>query len=141
MIERHRGEQLTCNQWSDHGHSTETWKQHDRNKADEYTPLHVPTRARRVMRANSHYGSEVCLHLNSDAVDRLSRSIENPSERLGRHVHHQTSLPIPILDRLHDIAVRRQFSAIRSTIVHRPLHLIEHENRRPSMMMDRLFVV
>jgi len=42
---------------------------------------------------------------------------------------------------LHDIPVRRQFSAVRSTIVHRPLHLVEHENRRPSMMMDRLFVV
>ncbi len=25
--------------------------------------------------------------------------------------------------------------------MHRPLHLVEHENRRPSMMMDRLFVV
>src|SRR5262245_21613914 len=62
------------------------------------------------------------LHLNSDAVDRFSGSVENPSEWLRRQVHDQTSLAIPILDRLHDISVRRQFSAIWSNIVHGPLH-------------------
>ena len=107
---------------------------------DTTRPLFVLINSGPRSRASSHCRSEVRLHLNSDAVDRLSRSIENSSERLGCHVHDQTSLAIPILDRLHDIPVRRQFGAIRSTIVHRPLHLVEHENRRPSMMMDRLFV-
>src|SRR5262249_11298669 len=81
------------------------------------------------------------LHLNSDAVDRFSGSVENPSEWLRRQVHDQTSLAIPILDRLHDISVRRQFSAIWSNIVHGPLHLVEHEQRWPSVMMDGLFVL
>src|SRR5215831_18542974 len=49
------------------------------------------------------------LHLNSDAVDRLSGSVENPSEWLRRHVHDQTSLAVPFLNRLHDISVWRQF--------------------------------
>jgi hypothetical protein len=85
--------------------------------------------------------SGVRLHLNSDAVDRLPRSVENPSKWLRRHVCDQTSLTIPILDRLHDISVRRQFGAIWSKIVYWPLDLVEHKHRRPSMMMDGLFVV
>src|SRR3974377_117746 len=85
--------------------------------------------------------SGVRLHLNSDAVDRLFGSVENPSKWLRRHVHDQTSLAIPIFDRLHDISVRRQFSAIWGKIVYWPLDLVEHEHRWPSMMMDGLFVV
>jgi|RhiMetdeSRZDD1v2_1073273.scaffolds.fasta_scaffold82771_3 hypothetical protein len=85
--------------------------------------------------------SEIRLHLNSDAVDRLSGSVENPPEWLRCHIHDQASLAIPILDRLHDISVRRKLSPIWSNIVYRPLHLVEHEHRWPSMMMDRLFVV
>ncbi len=74
------------------------------------------------------------LHLNADAVDRLSGSVENPSERLRRHVHDQTSSPVPALDRLHDISVWRQLSAIWSKIVHRSLDLIEHEYRWQAMI-------
>src|SRR5262249_48423948 len=83
----------------------------------------------------------VRLHLNADAVDRLSGSVEDPSEWLRRHVHDQTSLAVPALDRLHDIAVRRQFSTIWSKVVYRSLDLVEHEYRWPAMMMDGLFVV
>src|SRR5215469_6695217 len=83
----------------------------------------------------------VRLHLNADAVDRLSGSVEDPSEWLRRHVHDQTSLAVPALDRLHDIAVWRQFSTIWSKVVYRSLDLVEHEYRRPAMMMDGLFVV
>src|SRR5215831_2941489 len=81
------------------------------------------------------------LHLNSDAVDRLSGSVENPSEWLRRHVHDQTSLAVPFLNRLHDISVWRQFGTIWSKIVYRSLDLIEHKYRWPPMMMNRLFVV
>src|SRR6516164_4502387 len=83
----------------------------------------------------------VRLHLNSDAVDRLFRSVENPSEWLRRHVHDQTSLAVPFLNRLHDISVWRQFSTIWSKIVYRSLDLVEHKYRWPPMMMDGLFVV
>src|SRR5215467_5782836 len=83
----------------------------------------------------------VRLHLNSDAVDRLSGSVENPSEWLRRHVHDQTSLAVPFLNRLHDITVWRQFGTIWSKIVYRSLDLIEHKYRWPPMMMNRLFVV
>ena len=83
----------------------------------------------------------VRLHLNPDAVNRLCGSVENSSEWLRRHLHDQTSLAIPALDRLHDISVRRQFGTIWSKIVYRALDLIEHEYRGPSMMMDGLLVV
>src|SRR5262249_4127876 len=79
------------------------------------------------------------LHLNSDAVDRLSGSVENPSKWLRCHVDDQTSLAIPILDRLHDISVRRKLSTIWSNIVYWPLHLVEHEHRWQSLLMDGLF--
>src|SRR3974377_436250 len=69
--------------------------------------------------------SGVRLHLNSDAVDRLFGSVENPPEWLRRHVHDQTSLALPILDRPHDVSVRRQFSAIWGKIVYCPLALAE----------------
>ena len=52
-----------------------------------------------------------CLHLDSDAVERLSRGVEEPVRlvaALRRHVHDQTSLTIPGLDRLYDIPVWRQ---------------------------------
>ena len=83
----------------------------------------------------------VRLHLNSDAVDGLFGTVENPSKWLRRHIHDQTSLAVPALDRLHDISVRRQFSTVRSKVVYRSLHLVEHEYRRPPMMMDGLFIV
>ena len=56
------------------------------------------------------------LHLNSDAVDRLSGSVENPSKWLRCHVDDQTPLAIPILNRSHDISVRRKLSTIWSNI-------------------------
>ena len=83
----------------------------------------------------------VRLHLNPDAVNRLCGRVENPSEWLRRHVHDQASLAVPVLDRLHDISVWRQFSTIWSKIVYRSLDLVEHEYRWPPMMMDGLLVV
>jgi hypothetical protein len=74
-------------------------------------------------------------------VDRLSGSVENPSEWLRRHIHDQASFAVPALDRLHDISVWRQLSTISSKIVYRSLDLVEHEYRWPSMMMDGLFVI
>ena len=82
-----------------------------------------------------------CLHLDSDAVERLSRGVEDPSGWLRRHVHNQTSLTIPRLDRLYDIPVWRQLRTVWSKIMHWPLDLVEHENRRPPMMVDGFFVV
>jgi hypothetical protein len=82
-----------------------------------------------------------CLHLDSDAVERLSRGVEDPSGWLRRHVYDQTSLTIPGLDRLYDIPVWRQLRTVRSKIMHWPLDLVEHENGRPPMMVDGFFVV
>jgi hypothetical protein len=39
------------------------------------------------------------LHLDSDAVDRLPRSVEDPSGRLRRHIHNQIALTLPRFDR------------------------------------------
>src|SRR5262249_9563978 len=76
-----------------------------------------------------------------DAGDRLSGSVEDPSEWLRRHVHDQTSLAVPASDRLHDIAGWRQFSTIWSKVVYRTLDLVEHEYRRQAMMMEAPFSV
>jgi hypothetical protein len=81
------------------------------------------------------------LHLDSDAVDRLPRGVEDPSGWLGCHVHNQTSLTIPPIDRLYDIAVWRQLRTVWSKIVHRWLDLVEHDDRRPPMMVEGFFVV
>jgi hypothetical protein len=81
------------------------------------------------------------LHLDSNAADRVRCGIENPSEWLQRHIYDQTSLTVPRLNRLDDIPVWRQLGAVWSKIVNRSLDLIEHEDRRPTMMMDRFFVV
>src|SRR5262249_41216677 len=97
--------------------------------------------ALRLLHAMGRPRLGVHLHLNSDAVDGLFGTVENPSEWLRRHVHDQTSLAVPVLDRLHDISVWRQFSTIWSKVVYRSLHLIEHEYRWPPMMMEGFFVV
>src|SRR5215469_6853443 len=81
------------------------------------------------------------LHLDSDAVDGPPRGVEDPSGWLRRHVHDQTSLTLPSLDRLYDIPVRRQLCTVRSEIMHWSLNLVEDENRRPPMMVDGFFVV
>ena len=74
-------------------------------------------------------------------MERLSRGVEDPSGWLRRHVHNQTSLTIPSLDRLYDIPVWRQLRTVWSKIMHWSLDLVEHENRRPPMMVDGFFVV
>src|SRR6516165_4856629 len=81
------------------------------------------------------------LHLDSDAVDGPPRGVKDPSGWLRRHVHDQTSLTVPGLDRLYDIPVRRQLGTVRSDIMHWSLNLVEDENRRPPMMVDGFFVV
>ena len=68
------------------------------------------------------------LHLDSDAVDRRFRGVEDPSGWLRRHVHNQTSLTVPRIDRLYHIPVWRQLRTVRSKIMHRWLDLIEHED-------------
>jgi hypothetical protein len=68
------------------------------------------------------------LHLDSDAVERLPRGVEYPSGWLRRHVHDQTSLTIPRLDRLYDIPVWRQLRTVWSKIMHWSPDLIEHED-------------
>src|SRR6516165_1853207 len=75
------------------------------------------------LRARGRPRLAVRLHLHSDAVDGLFGTVENPPKWLRRHIHDQTSLAVPALDRLHDISVRRQFSAVRSKVVYRSLHL------------------
>jgi|SRR6516225_2927023 hypothetical protein len=82
-----------------------------------------------------------CLHLDSDAVERLSRGVKDPSGWLRCHIDNQTSLTVPRLDRLYGIPVWRQLRTVRSKIMHRPFDLVEHEDRRPPMMMDGFFVV
>jgi hypothetical protein len=69
------------------------------------------------------------------------RGVEDPSGWLRRHIDNQTSLTLPRLDRLDDIPVWRQLRTVWSKIKHRSLDLIEHEYRRPSVMVDGFFVV
>src|SRR5262249_31921486 len=91
-------------------------------------PKRTPLRS---LQARARPRLAVRLHLNSDAVDGLFGTVENPSKWLRRHVHDQASAAVPALDCLHDISVWRQFSTIRSKIVYRSLHLVEHEYRWP----------
>src|SRR6516165_6688704 len=84
-------------------------------------------RCLRSLHARGRPRLAVRLHLNSDAVDGLLGTVENPSKWLRRHVHDQASLAVPALDCLHDISVWRQLSTIRSKVVYRSLHLVEHE--------------
>src|SRR6476660_432647 len=81
------------------------------------------------------------LHLDSDAVDRLLRGIQDPSGWLRCHVHDQTSLTVPCLNCLYDIPVGRQLRTVWSKIMYRRLNLVEHEDRRPPVMVDGFLVV
>ena len=78
------------------------------------------------------------LHLDSDAVDRRLRGVEDPAGLLRCHVYNQTSIAVPRIDRLYNVPVWRQLRTVWSKIMHRWLDLVEHEDGRPPMMVDVL---
>jgi hypothetical protein len=108
-------------------------------KVNEFSPFSVEIRS--VIFSPARHKSPRCLHLDSDAVERLSRSVQNTSGWLRCHVYDQTSLTIPSLNRLYDIPVWRQLRTVWRKIMNRTLNLIEHKNGRPPMMVDGFFVV
>ena len=54
---------------------------------------------------------------------------------------YKTSLAIPILQSLDDIAVRRKLSAIRSNVMNWRLDLVQYKNRWPSVMMHGFLIL
>src|SRR5690606_40266875 len=56
-------------------------------------------------------------------------------------MNDEATLAVPILYGLDNVPIGGQRRAIRGNVVDRPLHLIENENRRPAMVVRRLFLV
>src|SRR5215217_2970885 len=80
-------------------------------------------------------------HLDPNAVHGYVRLVEDPAGWLWRHVDHETTLTIPGLERLDDVAVRWQPFTVGRDVDNRRLDLVQDEYRRPTVMMNRLLVV
>src|SRR5271170_3789229 len=65
--------------------------------------------------------------------------MEDASRWLWGHIDHQTSVTVPRLYRFHHISVWRQLRPVWREIMNRSLHLIENKDRRPSVVVRRLF--
>src|SRR5262245_41598022 len=76
------------------------------------------------------------LHLDSNAVNGLAGSIQYAPQRLRCHLDDQAALSIPLGQRCHHISVWRQCRSIGRNVVDRPLHLIEYEDGRPSVVVQ-----
>lgn len=67
--------------------------------------------------------------------------VQNATWWLWRHFNDQTSDPIPGVQRSNHVTVCWLAASVGSDVDDRRLDLVEHENRRPAMMMDWLFVI
>ena len=54
---------------------------------------------------------------------------------------NQAPLSVPLFESFHDIPVGWQYGSIGRDVVDWTLHLIQHEYRRPPMVMQWFFVV
>jgi hypothetical protein len=79
-------------------------------------------------------------HFDPDSVYSLPGSVQHSAGRLWRHVDHQATLAVPLLDSLQDIAVWRQNRSVRRDVVDWTLNLIENEDRRPAVVVGRFLL-
>src|SRR5271170_1992966 len=65
--------------------------------------------------------------------------MEDASRWLWGHIDHQTSVTVPRLYRFHHLSVWRQLRPVWREIMNRTLHPIQNKDRRPSVVVRRLF--
>ena len=71
-------------------------------------------------------------------MNRFARLIQNSAGRLWSHTHYETPVPVPA-SMAFITSVRRQHRSVQRHIMDRAPYLIKHEDRRPSVVVYRLF--